>query len=446
MVRSWVLAAAIAVDSSAMAGNEDSFLFGDQAALVGGAVVATTRNTASIWYNPAGLALNDRGRIELSGTAFTLRDRPIHSGLVLDLPSGEANERISSERVFVVPAALGVARELDRGLSIGVGLFVTEQDLFNYNRNLHLADSRFDLDLSGALTGTLIRYHAGIAIGYQVAPRIRIGASLFGVYEDYREFRKLFANATTTGAYTQVFLQRLVDAKATRLGIEAVVGAQLDVGDGWHVGLTVRSPRLVFYEDAETDNSTVLVSTGPTVPEVAETEVDHTPIGAEGTGFTHPPRFTAGAAHRFGDVDASAELDVRPSGAGASSQRAVWNVRAGALWMANQRSELGVGVFTDRSGAIPPATFSDYRVDYYGASAGWKRRNTVHLHSSEAAATLLFSTTIAIRYAVGTGESTRIRFDFRDTPTTGQVGRVADERVSVIYQELSLYIGSGFEF
>jgi hypothetical protein len=123
MVRSWVLAVAIAVDSSAMAGNEDSFLFGDQAVLVGGAVVATTRNTASIWYNPAGLALNDRGRIELSGTAFTLRDRPITSGLVLDLPSGEATERISSERVFVVPAALAVARELDRGLSIGAELF-----------------------------------------------------------------------------------------------------------------------------------------------------------------------------------------------------------------------------------------------------------------------------------------------------------------------------------
>jgi hypothetical protein len=208
----------------------------------------------------------------------------------------------------------------------------------------------------------------------------------------------------------------------------------------------VRSPRLVFYEDAETDNSTVLVSKGPAVPEIAESNVDHVPIGAEGTGFTHPARFTAGAARRFGSVDASAEIDLRTSGAGASSQRAVWNARAGALWTASDRSELGIGVFSDRSGAAPPATFSDYRVDYYGASAGWKRRNTVHLRSGESAATLLFSTTIAIRYAVGVGESTRIRFDFRDTPMTGEVGRVADERVGVSFQELSIYLGSGFEF
>src|SRR5258707_9243792 len=89
------VAAASALGGPATAGNEDSFLFGDQAALVAGAVVATTKNTASIWYNPAGLALNDRGRIELSGTAFTLRDRPIPDGLVLDLPSGQADERIS---------------------------------------------------------------------------------------------------------------------------------------------------------------------------------------------------------------------------------------------------------------------------------------------------------------------------------------------------------------
>src|ERR1041385_3900288 len=119
----------VAVCEFAHAGNEDSFLYGDQAALVGGAVVATSRNTASIWYNPAGLALNERGRIELSGTAFPLRYRPIGDGLVSDLPGGAAARTIPSRRVYVVPPALAVARELSPGLSIGAGIFVTEQDL-----------------------------------------------------------------------------------------------------------------------------------------------------------------------------------------------------------------------------------------------------------------------------------------------------------------------------
>jgi hypothetical protein len=102
----------------ARAGNEDSFLYGDQAALTGGAVVATSANTASIWYNPAGLGLNDRGRFDLSGTAFTLRDRPIPAGLALDLPSGRVDVPLSSRKVFVVPATLAYARRIGEGLSM----------------------------------------------------------------------------------------------------------------------------------------------------------------------------------------------------------------------------------------------------------------------------------------------------------------------------------------
>ena len=439
------LVVVVLCSAPAYAGNEDSFLFGAQATLAGGAVVASSRDTAAIWYNPAGLGLNERGRIDLSGTAFTLRIRPIPDGLALDLPSGPGLQSIESRKIFVVPTALAAARQIGRGLSIGAGLFVTEQDLFNYKANQRFADDVISIDVAGALSGTLIRYHAGPSIGYQVTPQLRVGASAFGVYEDYREFRKLFANATSTGAYATTFFQRLVDARATRFGVELLAGAQLDVGD-WQLGVSVRSPRWVFRELAETDNSTVLVSMGPTVSTVAASTVDHTPLGAEGTGFTHPARYVAGAARRFGCVETSAELDLRPAGVGTSAARAVWNVRAGALWNAGARTALGVGVFTDRSGSATPANFPDYRVDYYGVSAGWKRHDTLRLRPGESASTLLFSTTIAIRYAAGIGESTRIRFDFRDTADTGLVGRVADERVGVVYHELSLYVGSGLEF
>src|SRR5258708_38174460 len=99
--------------------------------------------------------------------------------------------------------------------------------------------------------------------------------------------------------------------------------------------------------------------------------------------------------------------------------RPVWNVRAGGLWHAGPKTSFGLGLFTDRTGAAPPASFPDYRVDYYGVSAGWKHHHTVQLQSGESASSLLFSTTIAVRYAFGAGQSTRIRFDFRDTPNTG---------------------------
>jgi hypothetical protein len=445
-VKALVVAAAMLAPRLAAAGNEDSFLFGERAVLVGGAIVATTNDTAALWYNPAGLGENARDRVEISGTAFTLRSRTIPGGLALDLPSGRSEFEIASREVFAVPAALAVARHVGDRISIAAGVFVSEEDLFQFKAEHQVADNAIALDVAGALEGSLIRYHLGAGIGYRVSPRVSIGATLFGIYEDYREFRKLFATATSSGAYTSTFFQRLVDARATRYGAELLVGAQLDAGGGWRIGITARSPRLVLREDTETDNSTVLQSQGPAVTPVVFSQVDHDPIAYEGTGFTRPARFVAGVARHAGALDASVELDVRTSGVGATAQRAVWNARAGAAWSASARTTFGAGVFTDRSGAAPPAQFPDYRVDYYGLSVGWKRDNTVRLHAREPASTLVFSTTIAVRYALGLGQSTRIRFDFTQTPTDGSVGRFADERVDVTYHELAVYVASGLAF
>ena len=428
-------------------GDEDPFLFGDQANLLGGAVTASIRDTAAIWYNPAGLAQNNRARIDVSGTALTVRLREIPAGLSLDLPSGRVDESIESHRAYVVPTTLAVAREITQGVILGLGLFVTEQDLTSFVRSVQLTDSTINLDLAGALTGTVIRYHVGLSLGYQINSRLRVGATLFGVYEDTHEFRKLFANASfTNGMYQSTFFQRLVDASTTRYGAELLAGAQLDVGHGWELGLTARSPRLIVQENAVTDNSTALISTGMNAPTVAFSAVDHTPIGAEGTGFTRPPRFTLAAAKQAGSIEVSAEAELRPSGFGPTSERTVINGRSGVLWKVTDQTQLGLGIFTNRSGAGEPAHFPDYRVDYYGLSAGFKHQKVVGLHASEHAPSLLLSTTIAVRYAIGLGDSTRIRFDFRDAPNTGLVGRVDDERVNVVYHDISLYLGTGLDF
>lgn len=54
--RAALVAAALAVTARAAAQNADGVLLGTEAALTGGAVLATAHDAAGAYYNPAGLA------------------------------------------------------------------------------------------------------------------------------------------------------------------------------------------------------------------------------------------------------------------------------------------------------------------------------------------------------------------------------------------------------
>lgn len=104
------LALLVLAQAPLRAGNQNSFLLGNLAALCGGAVAVVGDDGASLWYNPAGLVAVDRDALDLSGSAYMLRlrdypgilrgdmpDRPIEADPLLDL--GETG-------IFIVPSAV----------------------------------------------------------------------------------------------------------------------------------------------------------------------------------------------------------------------------------------------------------------------------------------------------------------------------------------------------
>ena len=81
-----MLASASLVTSVALhahAGNDDGVLLGEQAMITGGAVTAIVSDGASAWYNPAGLGLSQRNRLDVTGSVYGVNIYRVKSAFAL---------------------------------------------------------------------------------------------------------------------------------------------------------------------------------------------------------------------------------------------------------------------------------------------------------------------------------------------------------------------------
>ena len=117
-----------------------------------------------------------------------------------------------------------------------------------------------------------------------------------------------------------------------------------------------------------------------------------------------PPRFTLSIGRDIGDGWIAVEGDLEP---GLTNEEleirrdANWNVRIGGRLPVSDSVSVGAGAFTDRSPQPTPSSLGEMRIDYVGLSTGAQLRSAHGL--SEGEGEVVFSTTIAIRYARGTG-------------------------------------------
>ncbi|MBX3249647.1 MAG: hypothetical protein KF901_20895 [Myxococcales bacterium] len=434
----------MAAATEARAGNDDSFFQGNDAAMLGGAVAAVGEGPDMIWYNPAGLAGNTRSRIELSGSAFSYRLRNLDPYLAVSYPDGTADSAGLRSREFQsVPSALSLARSVGDGVTIGFGVFVPAQDTFATSRALSVSRDEGSLELATSASFQHQRMHAGPSIGFRVGA-LRLGVSLFGVYERVALQERPTLQVETPEV--RVAATEELRFELSRLALELVLGAQLELPRGVRLAAVVRGPRIRISDSVDYE-----VLAFGAFEEGGDADFffsrlrDRFALRDRRAVLAAPIEVLFGVGWRSERARVGADARFSHAYEGLLESAFQYNFRVGGAVRVTPNVEIGGGVFTDR--AHYTEAFSALAVlDYYGASFGITLDTPVDLLSRREGARpepLVLRLTLAVRYAagIGAGYGTAVDFGADDD----QLFRPTAP-VDVVFHELGAYVGSGIDF
>lgn len=436
-------------------GNDDAFFMSDEAAVSGGAVLATTQDSGAVWYNPAGLGGNTRNRIDLSSTAFQLRLERAPEFVRMATTDFLQFSELSTSEIQVVPTALvGMRRFGD--FSAAFGVFVPLQDENDFSNPGGITTDDIELVTESRSQSAAQRYQLTVAAGWQPHPRFRIGFSVQGVYETKRDSGRVIATVLTqdngdpTRDVGQIGILAESSVEEFRLALEATLGIQWEILANLHLGLVLRSPRLAVYRD---DNLEELVVIGFRDDLSDDSSFDGLYLDrqrAEEISFRQvytSPRIYLGLAWRDHWGFVSLEADVQtgmPDGVAFNEVRPQFNVRAGFSYRVARKVAIGAGLFTDRS-AYGLGVYPTQDVDFYGGTVGVRFDTPVSVEREEDDESphddLRFTTTLAFRDAYGTGTIQGLNLElFEEGP------RREERETGITAHEMSLHLGSGLQY
>lgn len=444
---------ALAWPATAAASNPWLTPLGGEAAMSGGAVAAMGRDTGLAYYNPAGLGANRRVQFNMSSTMAVLRYRTIPDAFRVELPGGRSHSgTLASVEPLVLATSTVYTRYLGKNVTVGAAHFANNYDRYDYSGSLN--------DVTGAapiaykanvqVDGWSTRHFFGPTVGWEVTPRLRLGMSLFVTYEWRRDEGQIWLQAGPTPELVdQNFIAGNIDLKRSTYGTEAIFGLQWEFARNWHVGLAVRTPRLAVYEKAR-KNSLV---TGAVLREddsrAALFQFDDVPAAAR-RGRIAPMQVVLGVAYAFSRDRGwlSVEADYSPKmflPKNNVNLRHNVNARIGARIRAGENLFMGLGLFTDRTNEQAITDFPQFNLDYYGGSFGGELRRPFKLGKNERARDIVFSTSVAVRYAWGVGASGAVRFDLTQAESSRLSYKTA-EVSPVHFHVWSGNIGAGLYF
>lgn len=438
--------------TSAIAGNEDSYLLGNEASMASGALVSTTHDSGAVWYNPAGLGGIERSKIDVSSSAFVLNIRRMPGLLVTQLETTRLSAGVEETDLRSVPTGLAYVRDISKRLSIGFGIYVPRSDSLSVTSSIG-AETSF-ASLPGVPVDYRQRvevfwdrssYSVGMAFGWQVIPQLRLGGALFftGNFDEERFLTLGEGHNSDTGG-DQRYSLRQYDREATAIGVRLVFGLQYRPHRRVGLGLVVRSPELSFFQWGKTSE----------LLDITEGLIDGQPGGLtfssqrnvdSGVDQVAPWRVNFGISYHFDSGWISVEGDFQTpldNEAFNIHRNWVWNLRIGTIFEITDRLSLGGGLFTDRSGDAPLDRIGSWTVDFYGGTFGISFRTPISLRDQSRTEPLIFCTTLSLRYALGFGESVGYYLEPSATGSQGYSSITND----VIFHELTANIGSALFF
>jgi hypothetical protein len=433
----------VAAVGPAYAGNDDEILVGNQASMTGGAVSAVVADSSATWYNPAGLGAVDADQIDVNGSCYTLRSYSAPGFIT----STTGEEHAASVTEFVsMPTQVAYVRRLTENLTLGLGYFVPQASNLILRESLFLEQQGLASGWQLTLSQVRVQHTGALALGFALSSRVRMGVSLVGTYQEDTQAVSIVGlqgpvEAEEEGTQQVAVFSTLL-ATATQVGMEIGMGLQIELGSRWRLGVTLRTPRLQFYQAEEVSGSTAVASTlgepgiNGAIIEPGDTRIDVDMIRAG--------RFGAALAWRGAGGDWLAlELDAQPGVSSAPAdvkRQTVLNARLGGYHRLSETLALGAGLFTDRSPDKPVADPISAYGDFYGGTVGLEYSDRHRLAQGERFESLSFSTTFALRYAFSDATINDLTVDPND------IANFTAQRGQLLVHEATAYIGAGVSF